>query len=153
MWKWLKVNVSTIVLTGGSYGSGSSVVEISNLVEGQVARRKLDNSWSFFGERTCATILTRYKSSKVSERDLPSLETGRWEHACGSYNIAQQQVCKCLFFLCMCEFLKFSVFGPWVVHCQTSSTFVCCPLDVDCCWRVQWRRTLGLNWGECGLKT
>ena len=93
------MNVSTIVLTGGSYGSGSSVVEISNLVEGQVARRKLDNSWSFFGERTCSTILTRYKSSKVSERDLPSLETGRWEHACGSYFIAQQQVCNYLFLL------------------------------------------------------
>jgi len=56
----IQVNVSTLVVTGGAYGSESSVVEYSNL-DGQVTRR-----------------------------ELAPLETGRWEHACASYTVGYQ---------------------------------------------------------------
>ena len=92
----------------------------------------------FFGERTCSMILTRYKSSKVSERDLPSLETGRWEHACGSYTIAQQQVCKYLFLFVCVQSTKNCGASFRII----SSIRVCSPSKISVKKRYSWLKTL-----------
>ena len=38
------------------------------------------------------TELTGLGGQEVTSRDLPSLPTGRWGHACGAYTVAGEKV-------------------------------------------------------------
>ena len=71
MTKWSKVNASTIVLTGGAYGSESSVVEYSILEPGQV---RVLQSWTWPGQSTPIWTLAR---SEYSNLELGQVR-GRW---------------------------------------------------------------------------
>ena len=160
------MNGSTIVLTGGAYGSEFSVVEYSNLEEGQV-KRSMDLIICWYSNveirilEVTGTDLELLSPRcwkyflQVSTRELPQLETGRWEHACGYYNIGDQMV---LYIINNDKWINdiynlFDHLGQWIkiyyfIFIRSLRDLLEIVSDADCVWGVQWSSNPGVNWSN-----